>query len=50
MTSCYEFYYDVWGNGLYLLQIKEMHEVYGKLKFLYLRGISSGGLILWTLP
>jgi hypothetical protein len=31
MTSLFEFYYDVWGNGLYLLKIKEMYETYGKL-------------------
>ncbi|GFF27262.1 trichodiene oxygenase [Aspergillus udagawae] len=28
MTSWFEFYYDVWGNCLYLLKIKEMHETY----------------------
>jgi hypothetical protein len=33
MSSCYEFYYDVLGNGLYLLKIKKLHEVYGKLTF-----------------
>lgn len=30
MTSCFEFYYDVLSNGLYLLKIKEMHEANGK--------------------
>ncbi|KAF7164597.1 hypothetical protein CNMCM5623_009054 [Aspergillus felis] len=31
MTSWFEFYYDVWGSGIYLLKIKEMHETYGPI-------------------
>lgn len=50
MTSCFEFYYDVLSNGLYLRKIKEMHEAYGRLTFLSLFGALSDLLIISILP
>lgn len=29
LTNLYEFYYDFFGNGRYVFEIKKMHEKYG---------------------
>lgn len=29
LTNLYEFYYDFFGNGKYIFQIKKMHDKYG---------------------
>lgn len=29
LTNLYEFYYDFFGNGNYIFQIKKMHDKYG---------------------
>lgn len=30
MSSCYEFYYDVYQSGIYLKEIKRLHSIYGQ--------------------
>lgn len=31
LTTLYEFYYDFFGNGKYIYEIKKMHDKYGSL-------------------